>query len=66
VKKKLKNNSQLQINLALNYGSKKELLNAFKNLKKKKKINEHNLTSNLYTKKFLIQILLIRTGNTKD
>ncbi len=33
--KKTSKNTKLQINLALNYGSKFELLNAFKNLKKK-------------------------------
>ena len=36
--KKTKKNTKLQINLALNYGSKFELLNAFKKLKKSKKI----------------------------
>ena len=42
--KKTSKNTKLQINLALNYGSKIELLNAFKNLQKKKvKINEKNL-----------------------
>ena len=34
--KKTFNNKRLQINLALNYGSKAELINAFKELKKKK------------------------------
>ena len=32
--KKTKKNKKLQINLALNYGSKNELINAFKNLQK--------------------------------
>ena len=42
--KKTSKNTKLQINLALNYGSKFELLNAFKNLKKNnEKINEKNL-----------------------
>jgi len=60
-----KNNSQLQVNLALNYGSKKEILDAIKNLVKKKlSINEHNLTSNLYTSKIPDPDILIRTGNT--
>ena len=36
--KKTSKNNKLQINLALNYGSKYELINAFKNLQKKKKI----------------------------
>ena len=34
--KKTSNNTKLHINLALNYGSKFELINAFKKLKKKK------------------------------
>ena len=64
-KKTLKNN-KLQINLALNYGSKYELINAFKNLsKKKEKINEKNLTKYLQTKNIPDPDLLIRTGNTK-
>ena len=64
-KKTLKNN-KLQINLALNYGSKYELINAFKNLsKKKEKINEKNLTRYLQTKNIPDPDLLIRTGNTK-
>ena len=41
--KKTSKNKKLQINLALNYGSKYELINAFKKIKKKKKkINEKN------------------------
>ena len=59
-------NKKLQINLALNYGSKFELLNAFKNLQKnKKKINENNLNKYLQTKDIPDPDLLIRTGNTK-
>ena len=64
--KKTLKNSKLQINLALNYGSKLELLNAFKNLKKNKdKINEKNLNKYLQTKYIPDPDLLIRTGNTK-
>ena len=63
-KKTLKNN-RLQINLALNYGSKLELLEAFKNLKKNKdKINEKNLIKYLQTKNIPDPDILIRTGNT--
>ena len=41
--KKTFKNSKFQINLALNYGSKFEILNAIKNLNKKKdKINENS------------------------
>jgi undecaprenyl diphosphate synthase len=64
-KKTFKNN-KLQINLALNYGSKEELLNAMKNInKKKEKINIKNINKNLYTKKIPDPDILIRTGNTK-
>ena len=59
-------NKKLQINLALNYGSKFELLNAFKNIQKKKiKINEKNFIKYLQTKDIPDPDLLIRTGNTK-
>tara|TARA_Y100000389_G_C17379382_1_gene473467 strand:+ start:187 stop:861 length:675 start_codon:yes stop_codon:yes gene_type:complete len=64
--KKTSKNNSLQINLALNYGSKIELLNAFKKLKKKnEKINEKNLSKYLYTKNIPDPDILIRTGNTK-
>ncbi len=58
-----KKNSKLQINLALNYGSKKEIVNAIKNIKKKKlKVNEKNISQSLYTKNIPDPDLLIRTG----
>ena len=64
--KKTKKNKKLQINLALNYGSKFELIYAFKKLKKSKKIiNEKNLKNYLQTKDIPDPELLIRTGNTK-
>jgi len=64
--KKTYKNKKLQINLALNYGSKFELINALKNLKKsKEKITEKNLTKFLLTKNIPDPDLLIRTGNTK-
>tara|TARA_B100000683_G_C12356256_1_gene501139 strand:+ start:253 stop:927 length:675 start_codon:yes stop_codon:yes gene_type:complete len=64
--KKTFKNKNLQINLALNYGSKKELLNAFKVMKKAKtKINEKNFSKYLQTKGIPDPDLLIRTGNTK-
>ena len=63
--KKTCNNNQLQINLALNYGSKFELINAFKLIKKKGgPINEKNITKNLQTKGIPDPDILIRTGNT--
>jgi len=59
-------NTKLQINLALNYGSKIELIETFKKLKKsKKKFNEENVSNNLLTKGVPDPDLLIRTGNTK-
>jgi len=57
--------NKLQINLALNYGSKEELLNAIKKInKKKEKINAKNISNNLYTKEIPDPDILIRTGNT--
>ena len=59
-------NKRLQINLALNYGSKSELVDSFNNLKKnKKKINIKNINQNLYTKNIPDPDILIRTGNTQ-
>ena len=59
-------NKRLQINLALNYGSKSEIVNSINSIKKKKlKINEKNITKNLYTRNIPDPDLLIRTGNTK-
>jgi undecaprenyl diphosphate synthase len=64
--KKTSKNSKIQINLALNYGSKFELLNAFKKLKKNnKKISEKNLRKYLQTENIPDPEILIRTGNTK-
>ena len=63
--KKTSKNKKLQINLALNYGSKTELINAIKELKKnEEKINEKNLKKYLETKNIPDPDLLIRTGNT--
>ena len=60
-----KKNKKLQINLALNYGSKSELINAFKNLHKSDKtINEKNLIKYLQTRNIPDPDILIRTGNT--
>ena len=64
--KKTFRNKKLQLNLALNYGSKFELINAFKKLKKNnKKINEKNLSLFLQTKNIPDPEILIRTGDTK-
>tara|TARA_B100001175_G_scaffold35191_1_gene25604 strand:- start:1858 stop:2532 length:675 start_codon:yes stop_codon:yes gene_type:complete len=64
--KKTSQNKRLQINLALNYGSKIEIINALNEIKKKKLIiNEINISKNLFTKNVPDPDLLIRTGNTK-
>ena len=61
-----KKNMRLQVNLALNYGSKSELIYSFKKLKKKKlSITEKNVEKYLYTNKIPDPDILIRTGNTK-
>tara|TARA_Y100001970_G_C14124859_1_gene798364 strand:+ start:184 stop:858 length:675 start_codon:yes stop_codon:yes gene_type:complete len=59
-------NKKLQINLALNYGSKSELIFALNEIKKKKlKINERNINKNLFTRNIPDPDILIRTGETK-
>ena len=64
-KKTFKNN-KLQINLALNYGSKSEIINSIKTMiKNDDKINEKNFIKYLQTKNIPDPELLIRTGNTK-
>ena len=64
--KKTSQNKRLQVNLALNYGSKSELINAFNEINKKRiRINEKNINKNLFTKNIPDPDLLIRTGNTK-
>ena len=63
--KKTFKNKRLQINLALNYGSKSELIHSFNKINKnKKKINEKNISKYLFTQNIPDPDLLIRTGNT--
>ena len=50
--KKTSKNTKLQINLALNYGSKFELINAFKNLKKIKIKLMKKIFQNIYKQKY--------------
>ena len=64
--KKTINNKNLQINLALNYGSKSELIKAIYLIKRKKiNFSISNLDKHLYTANIPDPDLLIRTGNTK-
>ncbi len=60
-----KKNFKLQINVALNYGSRQEIVSTLKKLNKKKTlINEKTISQNLYTKNIPDPDILIRTGNT--
>ena len=60
------NNTKLQLNLALNYGSKDEISRSIKLLiKKKQTANIKNIEKNLYTKDMPDPDILIRTGGTK-
>ena len=59
-------NFEIQVNVALNYGSKAEIVNTFKKIvKNKKTINEKNIEINLYTKGIPSPDILVRTGNTQ-
>ena len=55
-----KKNNKIIVNLAINYGSKMEIFNAFK--KSRKKLNLKNFEENLYTKNIINPDILIRTG----
>ena len=64
--KKTSRNKKLQINLALNYGSKSEIVHSFNIINKnKKRINEKNISKHLFTQNIPDPDLLIRTGNTQ-
>ena len=64
--KKTSQNNTIQINVALNYGSKNELINSLKLINKKNiKVNERNIDSNLFTKNIPNPDIMIRTGNTQ-
>jgi len=67
IEKKTVKNKKITLNLALNYGSKEEIINAFSNLisKKKKEININNFEKELYTRNIPDPEILIRTGGTK-
>ena len=61
-----KNNKAIQINMALNYGSRQEIIKSVKKIVKSNlKINEKNISLNLYTEDIPDPEILIRTGNTR-
>ncbi|WP_415324191.1 polyprenyl diphosphate synthase [Candidatus Pelagibacter sp. Uisw_127] len=63
---KTSQNTAVQVNIALNYGSKNELINALKMINKKNiTINEKNIDKNLFTNSIPNPDLMIRTGNTQ-
>ena len=63
---KTKKNKKLHINLAINYGSKSEIVESIKRiLKNKQNVSEKKISSNLYTSHLPDPDILIRTGNTK-
>ena len=67
IEEKTRSNRKITLNLALNYGSKEEIINSFKNLisKKNREININNFEKELYTKNIPDPEILIRTGGTK-
>ena len=67
IEKKTRNNKTITLNLALNYGSKEEIINACKVFVKNNEgeINVRNFSNNLYTKSIPDPEILIRTGGTK-
>ena len=67
IERKTLKNKKITLNLALNYGSKEEIVNACKKLisKKNKKINTNSLEKELYTHNIPDPDVLIRTGGTK-
>ena len=65
IKKKTKSNKSITLNLALNYGSKEEIINAIKKIKNIKTVTIKDFERNLYTKNIPDPDILIRTGGTK-
>jgi len=65
VVKLTKKNKKIIVNLAINYGSKIEIVNTLKKLKNKKKISVNSLNKNLYTNNLPDPDVLIRTGGRK-
>ena len=65
VEKLTSRNKNIQINMALNYGSREEIINTFRILNRKNlKINAKNFEKFLYTSGIPDPDILIRTGNT--
>ena len=67
IEKKTSHNKVITLNLALNYGSKEEIINACKSFSKtkEKEINVNSFEKKLYTKDMPDPEILIRTGGAK-
>ena len=65
IKIKTAKNKTITLNLALNYGSKEEIINTCRLLRKEKNINIKTFENKLYTKNMPNPDILIRTGGTK-
>ena len=66
VEKLTKFNDVIQINMALNYGSRQEIIESVKKIKKNNlKVNVKNIDKYLYTNNIPEPEILIRTGNTR-
>ena len=67
IEKKTLSNKKITLNLALNYGSKEEIVNACKKMisKKNKEVNINSLEKELYTHNLPDPDVLIRTGGTR-
>ncbi len=60
-----KRSKKIQINMALNYGSREEIINSIKKINQNNQtLNEKNIKKNLYTGGIPDPEILIRTGNT--
>ena len=65
VVKLTKKNKKIIVNLAINYGSKTEIVNSIQKLKNKNKISIKSINKNLYTNDLPDPDILIRTGGHK-
>ena len=63
--KKTSHNKKVNVNLAINYGSKNEIVSSIKKIKNIRLIDEKKINSNLSTKDFPDPDILIRTGGKK-
>ena len=63
--KKTNKNKKILVNIALNYGSKSELVDSIKKIELKSNVTINSISKNLYTKGLPDPDILIRTGGQK-